>query len=150
MSDLLKGQTFTNTTGWQYAPAQGPGTFVFGAAPSYNITRLCGPSDTSGSKLCPLVADALRRHVGAARFADELESPEHAALLEDIAMQYSLTVFAPVDRAFSGDQRNLTSQEGNETQRTDDWGAYIVTGLWAFDDLVEELTRADRNLTTLS
>ena len=107
MSDLLKGQTFTNTTKWQYAPAQGPGTFDFGAAPSYNITPLCGPSDTSGSKLCPLVAAALR-DVGAARFADELESPEHAALLEDIAMQYSLTVFAPVDDAFGRDQRNLT------------------------------------------
>ena len=107
MSDLLKGQTFTNTTKWQYAPAQGPGTFVFGAATSYKITPLCGPSDTSGSKLCPLVAAALR-DVGAARFVDELESPEYTALLEDIAMRYSLTVFAPVDRAFGGDQRNLT------------------------------------------
>ena len=107
MSDLLKGQTFTNTTGWQYAPAQGPGTFVFGAAPSYNITPFCGPSDTSSSQLCPLVAAALR-DVAVARFVDELESPEHAALLKDIAMQYSLTVFAPVDDAFGGDQRNVT------------------------------------------
>ena len=107
MSDLLKGQTFTNNAEWQYAPAQGPGTFDFGAAPSYNIIPLCGPSDTSGSKLCPLVA-AVLRDVGAARFVDELESPEHAALLEDIAMQYSLTVFAPVDDAFGGDLRNVT------------------------------------------
>ena len=108
----------TNATEWQHAPAQGPGTFEFGAAPPDVIPAplawVCGQPDTSGSQLCPLVAEALR-NVSATRFVEQLESQENAALLELISRQSGLTLFAPWDDAFGEEQGNLTYLEGNET-----------------------------------
>ena len=62
-----------------------------------------------------------------------------------------MTLLAPLDDAFAADQGNLTKQEGNETQRADDWGAYMVAGLWIFDDILEKASRElDKSLNTLS